>query len=106
MECSVKSTEILFSTTALHQRDEIVALARCHPGSGLVHEQEMRIVGERDRKLDTLDVPVGELLASPAGHRNELSFEPTCFRCSPPQYSVFSSKNSLFRPVGNFALSR
>src|SRR5262245_5723662 len=51
----------------LHQRDQLVALARRHPGGGLVHQEEARVVGERDGKLDPLHVAVGELLAGALG---------------------------------------
>ena len=51
----------------LDQRDQVVALARRHAGGRLVHQQEARIVGERDRELDPLDVAVGELLAGAVG---------------------------------------
>src|SRR5262249_29709988 len=51
----------------LDQRDEIVALARRHARGRLVHEQKLWLVGERHRKLDALDVAVGELLARAIG---------------------------------------
>src|SRR5262245_28898032 len=51
----------------LYQRDQLVAFARRHAGGGLVHQEEARIVGERDRELDPLHVAVGELLAGALG---------------------------------------
>ena len=68
IECSVNSTEI----AALHhqpldQRDQLVALARRHAGGRLIHQQQARLVGERDGKLDALDVAIGELAARPVG---------------------------------------
>ena len=44
----------------LGQRHQRVALARRHAGGGLVHQQQARAVGHRDRELDALDVAVGE----------------------------------------------
>jgi hypothetical protein len=51
----------------LHQRDQVVTLARRHAGGRLVHQEQARIVGERDGKLDPLHVAVGELLAGARG---------------------------------------
>src|SRR3974390_3175148 len=51
----------------LHQRDQIVALARRHSCGWLIHQQETRIVGKRDRELDTLHVAVRKLLAGTLG---------------------------------------
>ena len=41
----------------LHQGD---ALLGRHPGGRLVHQQQSRLVGERHRKLDALQVTVGQ----------------------------------------------
>ena len=42
------------------QRHQFVPLARRHAGGRLVHQQQARPVGERDRQLDPLDVAVGQ----------------------------------------------
>ena len=47
-----------------HQFD---ALARRHAGGRLVHQQQLRLVGERDRELEPLEVAIGELAAGPLG---------------------------------------
>ena len=52
-----------FDHQPLDQRDQLVALPRRHAGGRLVHQQQPRLVGERDRKLDALDVAIGELAA-------------------------------------------
>ena len=46
----------------LHQRE---ALGRRHAGGRLVHQQELWVVGERDRKLEPLEIAIGELGARP-----------------------------------------
>ena len=51
----------------LDQRDQRVALARRHAGGRFVHQQKPRLAGERDRKLDALDVAIGKLAARPVG---------------------------------------
>ena len=51
----------------LDQCDELVALARAHAGGRLVHQQQARLVGERDGEFDALDVAIGELAARPVG---------------------------------------
>ena len=51
----------------LDQCDQLVALARRHAGGRLVHQQQARLVGERDGELDALDVAIGELAARPVG---------------------------------------
>ena len=55
-----------------HQLD---ALARRHAGGRLVHQQQLRLVGERDRKLQPLEVAIGELAAGTLGiaaHADEI----------------------------------
>ena len=47
-----------------HQLD---ALARRHAGGRLVHQQQLRLVGERDRKLQPLEVAIGEFAAGAFG---------------------------------------
>src|SRR5262245_6722161 len=49
------------------QRNEFIALSRCHAGGRLVHQQKARLVGERDGKLDALDIPVCKLAAWSVG---------------------------------------
>src|SRR4249919_1956615 len=51
----------------LDQRDQIVAFARRHASGRLVHQQEARLVGERDGQLDALDIAIGKLTAGPLG---------------------------------------
>ncbi len=51
----------------LHQADQVVALARCHAGGWFVHQQQARLVGERDGELDALHVAVGKLFARALG---------------------------------------
>ena len=51
----------------LDQRDQFVALTRPHAGGRFVHQQETRLVGERDSELDAFDVTVSELAARPVG---------------------------------------
>ena len=55
-----------------HQLDP---LARRHAGGRLVHQQQLRLVGERDRKLEPLEVAIGEFAAGPLGiaaHADEI----------------------------------
>ena len=55
-----------------HQLD---ALARRHAGGRLVHQQQLRLVGERHRELEPLEVAIGELAAGPLGiaaHADEI----------------------------------
>ena len=48
----------------LHQ---LVSFLRRHAGGGLVHQQEARAVGQRDRQFDALQVAVGEHCAGTLG---------------------------------------
>ena len=59
---------------ALDQGDQLVALARRHAGGRLVHQQQPRLVGERNGELDALDVAIGEFAAG----RSAASRMPTC----------------------------
>ena len=55
-----------------HQLD---ALARRHAGGRLVHQQKFRLVGERHRELQPLEIAIGELAAGPIGitaHADEI----------------------------------
>src|SRR5919201_5097653 len=52
-----------FNDQPLHQSDQVVALARRHAGGRFVHQEQARLVGERDGKLDPLHVAIGKLLA-------------------------------------------
>ena len=47
-----------------HQLD---ALARRHAGGRLVHQQQFWLVGERDRKLQPLEIAIGEFAAGALG---------------------------------------
>ena len=77
MLCSVKSTPIDCSRASRRgQRHQLVALARRHAGGRLVHQQQARPVGQRDRQLDALDVAVGQHAASRARPA------PPCRRCA------------------------
>ncbi len=52
-----------------------MALSRRHAGRRLVHQQELRIVGERDGELEPLEVAIGELAAAALrliGHADEI----------------------------------
>ena len=42
-------------------------LAQGHPGRRLVHQQKPRVARQRDRELDPLHIPVGELRTGPVG---------------------------------------
>ena len=68
MSCSVNSTARSRSRTIVagqrHQRD---ALARRHAGGRLVHQQEPRLVRQRDRQLDPLEIAVGQHAAGALG---------------------------------------
>ena len=61
MSCSVNSTARSRSRTIVagqrHQRD---ARARRHAGGRLVHQQQPRLVRQRHRQLDPLEIAVGE----------------------------------------------
>ena len=46
-----------------------MALGRRHAGGGLVHQQQLRVVGQRDRQLDPLDIAVGQHAAGSVGLR-------------------------------------
>ena len=59
-----------------HQGD---ALARRHAGGRLVHQQQFGLVGERDGKLEPLEVAIGKLAAGPirlAAHADQLEQRP------------------------------
>jgi hypothetical protein len=63
MSCSVNSTPIDFRARCSGEPHQLDALARRHAGGRLVHQQQLRLVGERDRKLEPLQVAIGELAA-------------------------------------------
>src|SRR5262249_58332478 len=55
----------LLDAQALDECNEIIALARPHARRRLIHQQEPGLVGESNRKLDTLDVTIGQFTAPP-----------------------------------------
>ena len=68
IECSVNSTEMLRSTTSRLTSAISSWRSRArHAGGRLVHQQQARLVGERDGELDALDVAIGEFAARPVG---------------------------------------
>ena len=68
IECSVNSTEMPRSTTSRLTSSISSWRSRArHAGGRLVHQQQTRLVGERDGEFDALDVAVGELAARPVG---------------------------------------
>ena len=66
---------------ALHQRDQLVALARRHPRGRLVQQQQARIIGKGDREFDALRVAIGKRIELAIALANEpkllLMDEPT-----------------------------
>ena len=64
----MNSTEIAaLHHQPLHERNELVALARRHAGGRLIHQQQPRLVGERNGQFDALDVAIGEFAAGTIG---------------------------------------
>ena len=76
MSCSVNSTPIDCSRAMRAvSRISLDALARRHAGGRLVHQQQFRLVGERDRELEPLEVAIGKLTARTLGigaHADEI----------------------------------
>ena len=68
MLCSVNSTPIAALARRAARVSAISSLRSRgrHAGGRLVHQQQPRLVGERDRQLDALDVAVGQHAASRA----------------------------------------
>ena len=65
----------LLAGNARGQPHQLDALARRHPGGRLVHQQQFRLVGERDRELQPLEIAIGEFAAGPLGictHADEI----------------------------------
>lgn len=58
-----KHADRLLPRDARGQPHQIDALARRHAGRRLVHQQQLRLVGERDRKLEPLEIAIGEFAA-------------------------------------------
>ncbi len=51
------------------ERHQVDAFFRRHAGGRLVEQQELGVVGERDRELEALEIAVGEFAAGPPGLR-------------------------------------
>ena len=65
----------LFARDPRRQPHQFDALARRHAGGRLVHQQQLGLVGERDRKFEPLEVAIGEFAARTFGiaaHADEL----------------------------------
>ena len=56
-----------FARDARGEPHQFDALARRHAGGRLVHQQQLRLVGERDRQLQPLEIAIGEFAAGPLG---------------------------------------
>jgi hypothetical protein len=54
-----------FAGDAGGQRHQPDAFLRRHAGGGLVHQQQLGVIGERDGELDALEVAIGEDAAGP-----------------------------------------
>ena len=68
MSCSVNSTAMpLRAREVGGELHQAAARARRHPGGRLVHQQQARRAGERQRELDALGVAVGERRAALVG---------------------------------------
>ena len=56
-----------FASDPRDQAHESRAFARCHARGGLVHQQELGIVGQRDGELEPFDIAIRELAATARG---------------------------------------
>ena len=97
----MNSTPIAVRTRdALRERHQLSPLARRHAGGRLVHQQQLRLVGERDRQLEPLDVAIGDLAAQPirlVRHADELQQleQPRLGAAAPPNDGVGHSSSAM-----------
>ena len=58
-----ENADRLFPGNARGQPHQLDAFARRHAGGRLIHQQQLRLVGERDGKLQPLEIAIGEFAA-------------------------------------------
>ena len=58
----------------LDEAHQFAALPRRHSSGGLVHQQQLGCIGQRDSELDTLQVAIGQHAANPLGLVRHVDF--------------------------------